>query len=52
MASKDNKMTFKEWLFAGVCFALFYLILNEINDNPVTIELKEIKVYGHSRDNQ
>jgi hypothetical protein len=51
MALRDNRMTFKEWLFAGVCFAIFYLAVNEINDNPVTLELKEIKVYGHSRTN-
>ena len=51
MVLKDSRMTFKEWLFAGVCFALFYLAVNEINYKPVTIELKEIEVHGHSRNN-
>lgn len=51
MGLRDNRMTFKEWLFAGICFAIFFLALNVINDKPVTIELKEIEVHGHSRNN-
>lgn len=48
---RNNKMTFKEWLFAGMCFVIFYLILHILHYEPKTIQLKEIEVHGPSRNN-
>ena len=51
MEWRIHKVTFKEWIFAVVAFVIFYFFINIINEKPITLELKEIVVDGHSSTN-